>query len=125
MNFKTGIARDIGIVDSIVAEKYVPNREMNKLYASSIRDPGQTWVYVNLCYDHMALNSYCRGGKNKMIVEINGEKVEKPVTHICAYVITPIEEGKPKTLVFAQMCYDGKARDEQDQTAKDIIEALA
>ena len=47
-----------------------------------------------------------------------------PVTHICAYVVVPLEEGKPKSLIFAQTAWDGCARQRQIETLDKISETL-
>lgn len=47
-----------------------------------------------------------------------------PVTHICAYVVVPLEEGKPKSLVFAQTSWDGCERQHQIDTMDRIAESL-
>lgn len=48
----------------------------------------------------------------------------RPITHICAYVITPLEENKPKCLVFAQVSWDGCARKRQKATMDAIVKSL-
>ena len=110
-HYKAELEEKLKINDSLVAKDYTPNTEMNKRIAATIRKKDQTWIKCGLAMDHVALNVQTRKLEDMILVKegkYNGKF--RPTSHLCCFVLTPYDRDLPKFLIFAQQCYDGKAR---------------
>ena len=123
-NWKYVLEKKLNINDSLVAKDYVPNKEMLSRIATSIRTKGQTHIPCGLSMDFVALNVQCRDEKNMMeATEGKYKGTMRPISHLCAYVLTPYNRFLPKFLLFAQCAWDGKARKKQFDTLLEIKES--
>ena len=100
---KNNIAEDLGIKDSLIHHTFEANKEMLKMYVEHLCSDSKKYVYGPISIDFCAFNPKSWidefGGYHNYVYMPNKDQ-HVPITHGCAYVFTPFEQGLPKLLLF-------------------------
>ncbi|CAL6111165.1 Hypothetical_protein [Hexamita inflata] len=124
---KYALFKKLGISENLVGEEFNCEDKYIKMYAERVRDPhGSKWVPGGLSCDDAKVNAQQKVGPDGEIIgsikDLDGNLV--PVTDLFVYIFSPYDKTKEKLVVFAQVCFDGKARLNQLETMRTIRQTL-